>query len=179
LAAQKNLDPVGATANRNNRARAHFRHVANASVAFLFACGGSMPEPSYSSQPVGAFEEVPYAQPPARVELVPERPKNPGAVWVDGEWDWTGARWAWQYGRWVVPPAGATYSKWAVIRRSDGVLLFAPGVFRDRKGAEVPSPPSIAVARARDEDIVDAEGRTERTAPNVRPEVGTPPASKP
>jgi len=149
----------------------------SATVAFLLACAGSLPEPTYSSQPVSAFEEVQSAPPPARVELVPERPKNPNAVWIDGEWDWTGARWAWQHGRWVVPPPGATYSKWAILRRSDGVLLFASGVFRDRRGSPIPSPPSLAVARARDEDVVDAEGRTERTAPNVRPEVGEPSAS--
>jgi hypothetical protein len=156
----------------------YFRHVAYIGVAFLLACGSSLPEPMYSSQPVGAFQEVPNAPPPARVELVPERPENSKAVWIDGEWDWTGARWAWQYGRWVVPPPGSTYSTWAVIRRSDGVLLFAPGVFRDRRGLEVQSPPSLVVARARDDDVVDAEGKTERTGPNVRPEE-TAPGSKP
>jgi len=169
LAAQKNLH-VGAPARQGNERAVHFCHVANVIVAFLLACAGSLPEPSYSSQPASAFQEVLYAPPPARV---PGRPKNSSAVWIDGEWDWTGARWAWQYGHWVVPPAGATYSKWAVTRRSDGVLLFASGTFRDRRGSEIPSPPSLAVARARDEDVVDVEGKTEPTGPNVRPEVGS------
>jgi hypothetical protein len=172
LAARKNPHVVSARKKHGNGRRVRFRHVNNLAVAFLLACGGSLPEPLYSSQPASAFQEVPSAPPPARVELGPERPENSNAVWIDGEWDWTGARWAWQYGRWVVPPAGATYSTWAVARRSDGVLLFAPGVFRDRRGLEVPSPPSLAVARARDDDVVDVEGKTQQTGPNVRPEEG-------
>jgi hypothetical protein len=144
--------------------------VANFNVAFLFACSSSLPEPSYSSQPANAFEEVQFAPPPARVELVPGRPKDSRAVWVDGEWDWTGARWAWQYGRWVVPPAGATYSKWTVVRRKDGVLMFAPGIFRGVKGSPLPPPAPLSVARARDEDVIDTEGTTEQTGPNIRPE---------
>jgi hypothetical protein len=163
----------------NARGAMHIRHVTNVAVAFLFACSGSLPEPTYSSQPASAFEEIPYPPPPARVEIVPDRPKNSDAVWIDGEWDWTGARWAWQYGRWVVPPQGATFSKWVVARRSDGVLLLASGVFRDRKGSEITSPTPLSVARARDEDVIDAEGKTKSTGPNLRPEEGPQPDSRP
>lgn len=167
-----------ARASKTYRALARLRRVANLNVAFLLGCAGSLPEPPYAPQAPGAYEEVQFAPPPARVELVPERPKDSRAVWVDGEWNWTGARWAWQYGRWVVPPVGATYSKWVVARRSDGVLMFAPGVFKDSKGAALPSPPPLAIARARDEDVIDTEGTTEQTGPNIRPET-TPRAPAP
>lgn len=149
--------------------------VTNLTVAFmLFSCSSAFPEPRYTPQPASAFEEVAFAPPPARVELVPPRPETPGAVWIDGEWDWTGSRWAWRYGRWVVPASGSTYSKWATVRRQDGVLLFAPGMFRDSRGMEVASPPSLAVARARDEGVIDLEGNTERTGPNENPETNPP-----
>src|ERR1041384_1320083 len=153
------------------------RRVAAFAVALFHAsCGGSLPEPVYSSQPDAAFDEVPFAPPPARVELVPARPSDRRAVWLDGEWTWTGLRWAWQYGSWVVPPGGgATYSMWTLIRRRDGALLFAPGTFRAANGSELSSPPALSVAKARDEDVVDPEGRTERTAPNVPPEGSAPP----
>src|SRR5206468_1301667 len=133
-----------------------------------------LPEPTFSPQQTRDFEEVPFAPPPARVEIIPPRPPNAGTVWIDGEWEWNGTKWGWQYGHWVVAPPSASYSKWATVRRrSDGVLFFAPGVWRSRNGAELPPPPPLAVARARDESIVNPEGKTERTAPNVNPE-GTP-----
>lgn len=147
--------------------------IVSLTVAFASTgCAHSVPEPAYSAQPNGAFEEVDSAPPPARVEMVPKRPADRGAVWIDGEWNWTGRRWAWQYGRWVVPPPGATYSQWATVRRSDGVLLFAPGKFRNEKGRELPSPPALAVARAHDEGVIDAEGNVERAGPNIVPDDG-------
>jgi hypothetical protein len=150
-------------------------HVTNLTAAlFLSACAGSIPEPPYSPQPEESFEEIQSPPPPARVEVVPARPKNPNAVWLDGEWDWTGTRWAWQFGRWVALPPGATYAKWETKRRADGVLIFAPGAFRDPKGRELEPPAAIAIAHARDEEVIDVEGRTERTGPNVTPERTTP-----
>jgi WXXGXW repeat (2 copies) len=125
-------------------------------VAFLLlGCAGSLPEPGYSPQPDGAFEVVQSAPPPARIELVPGRPKNADAVWIDGEWRLSDSRWVWQNGRWVEPPRGATYSKWATKKRADGALLFAPGAFRDRKGAPLATPQPLSVGQTTDDGAGD------------------------
>jgi hypothetical protein len=103
------------------------------------------------------------------VETVPPAP-NAKAVWIDGEWRWTGSRYAWEFGRWVIPPEGARYSKWETKFRADGALLFAEGAFRDARGNELPEPPALAVGRARSEGVTDPEGNRKRTAPNLSPE---------
>jgi hypothetical protein len=149
----------------------HSLHVTNLTVAlFLSACAGSVPEPPFSPQPEESFDEIDAPPPPARVEVIPARPKNPYAVWIDGEWDFTGTRWAWQFGRWVALPPGATYAKWETKRRADGALLYASGAFRDQKGREIAPPTPLSVARARDEEVIDVEGRAQRTGPNETPE---------
>ncbi|HEX4337543.1 MAG TPA: YXWGXW repeat-containing protein [Polyangiaceae bacterium] len=137
-------------------------------------CGGSsVPEPTHPDpKPLktGEAAEVPFPPPPARVEFIPDKPRA-GAVWVDGEWSWTGRRWAWTYGKWVLPPADATFAPWKTVRSNDGTLLFVAGIWHDEKGAEIPDPEPLAVGRAREENVVLPPGQTEKTAPNQVPGV--------
>jgi hypothetical protein len=145
-----------------------------AMAVLLVSCGSSLPEPEFAPQPQAEFEEVESSPPPARAEIVPPRPRS-NAVWIDGEWSWDGRRWAWEYGRWVVAPRDARYAKWAAMRRADGILLVAPGSWRNAAGAELVPPRALAIAKAPAGSVVDVEGQNESTAPNVSPE-GTPQA---
>src|ERR1019366_3656594 len=101
--------------------------------------------------------------PPARVEIVPARPTTL-AVWVDGEWIWRRGRWAWLTGRWVMAPAGAVFSPWVSERGAAGRLWFAPGTWRDARGAIIDLP-SLAMASVEAGAVVDADGATETTGP--------------
>src|SRR5262249_19876160 len=97
----------------------------------IVACGHArLPRPPYVQQPTSALVEAPYPPPPARVEVVPDSPRDE-AVWVDGEWTWHGRRWAWRRGRWVVTPSGGAFSPWTTVRNGDGTLYFAEGTWRD------------------------------------------------
>jgi hypothetical protein len=135
-------------------------------------CGGSsLPEPEQATPaPLkqGEAIEVPFPPPPARVEFIPEKP-NSGAVWIDGEWSWTGRRWAWTYGRWVIPPSSATFARWRTARTSDGILLFAPGTWHDERGAQIAEPLPLAVGVAREGEVILPHGQPEKTAPNQVP----------
>jgi hypothetical protein len=141
-------------------------------LAFASGCGGSsLPEPELASPaPLkqGEAVEVPFPPPPARVEFIPQKPRS-GAVWIDGEWSWTGRRWSWTYGRWVIPPAEATFAPWRTARTTDGTLLFAPGAWFDVKRAVVAEPPPLALGAAREEDVILPKGQPEKTAPNQTP----------
>jgi hypothetical protein len=123
--------------------------------------------PTYVPQPTAALVEVTMAPPPARVEMVPDLPSST-AVWVDGEWVWRRSRWAWLPGRWVEQPAGVALSPWVFVRAPDGSLWYAPGVWRDKTGAPIDSPRALAVASVESGAVVNAEGTTETTGPNVR-----------
>ena len=111
------------------------------------ACGGSIPHPRYVGQPTSALVEVPYPPPAARPEGIPPRPSE-SAVWIDGEWRWRRSRWSWKSGRWVAPPPGAAFSPWTSVRRTDGVVFFAPGVWRDARGQALDDPAPLATAVA-------------------------------
>jgi hypothetical protein len=131
------------------------------------SCGSVLPEPETSRHPPDSFIEVPYPPPPSRVEWVPEQPKS-GSVWIDGEWAWIGSRWAWVYGRWVFPlEAPASWARWELVRRGDGSLLFAPGVWHSASGKELTPPASLAVGRASEDSVVGADGEIQPTAPNI------------
>jgi len=147
----------------------HVRHLWRPLTVILLACHPSLPEPARVGQAQSALIQIPYPPPPARVEVVPPQP-NSSAVWIDGEWTWTGRRWAWKYGRWVVPPPGAAYSPWVTVRARDATLYFAPGIWRDASGKEVTAPPALAIAKASQENVVASQGETEETGTNVRPE---------
>jgi len=139
-------------------------------VAALAACGYSkIPRPAYVGQPSSSLVEVRYPPPPARVEIVPDPPRE-GAVWIDGEWTWRGQRWAWKRGRWVMPPPDAAFAPWTSVRNGDGTLYWAEGQWRDRNGKEVPAPTVLALAHASPGEIVNAEGEQVPTGRNILPE---------
>jgi hypothetical protein len=162
---------MGRTGESRRRAR---RTHAAIGIAFALnsGCGGSsLPEPDLAiPAPLkfGEAIEVPFPPPPARVEFIPEKPRS-GAVWIDGEWSWTGRRWSWTYGRWVTPPPSAVFAPWRTARTSDGTLLFAGGTWYDERGAEITEPLPLAIGHAREEDVITPKGQTERTAPNRVP----------
>ena len=129
-------------------------------VLLVSACGSRFPTPPTGPHPAGStnFIDVPFPPPPARVEVVPPAPRDPGAVWVDGEWAWQGKRWAWLPGGWVVPPRGAYFAPWLVYRLDNGRLLFAPGAWHAAKGDRLPNPVVLDAAR---------NGLDDQTAPAV------------
>ena len=131
------------------------------------ACGVSrLPAPAYVAHPTSALVEVPYPPPPARVEYVPERPKDGNMVWLDGEWTWRGRRWGWKAGRWVVPPADAKFSPWTDVRDDRGTLSAAEGAGRDSKGVPLADPAPFTLAKTTAGTLVSADGEPITTAPN-------------
>ncbi len=133
------------------------------------ACGSSgIPAPPYAPQPTSALAEVPYPPPPARVERVPASPRR-NATWVDGEWTWRGRRWLWVRGRWVVPPAGARFSPWAMVRAKDGTLWEARGAWRDARGAAIDAPAPLAEADPSEAAVVDSFGDLHAPGRSLRP----------
>jgi hypothetical protein len=110
------------------------------STLLVAACGASLPSPAHGTTPRDAFVEVPSPPPPAQLERMPDRPRG-DPVWVEGSWDWTGARWRWKDGGWFErPAAGVVYTDWQTLRPEGIRLLFAPAMWRNGSGAEVPAP---------------------------------------
>jgi hypothetical protein len=136
----------------------------------LAACGSRIPQPPTTAQPSSALVEVDYPPPPARVEMVPKQPSD-DAVWVNGEWLWSGRRWSWRAGMWAVSPKNAAYARRILVRRGDGKLFYAPGTWRDAEGREVPAPPE-KLARASSGAVTNPEGETEPTGADVHPDAG-------
>jgi hypothetical protein len=136
-------------------------------LVWFIACGESVPHPAYVRQPTSALMQVGYPPPPARVEFVPKQPSK-DAVWIDGEWQWQGRRWAWRIGRWVVPPAGARFAPWMMVRDAAGVVYYAEGTWRNAKEEEVPEPAPVATGRPTISDVFDPEGETEPTGRTIR-----------
>jgi hypothetical protein len=128
-------------------------------VIVCAACGAPVHLPPYRPQPTAALEAIPSRPPPARVEVVPPAPRS-DAVWIDGEWTWRASRWSWIRGRWVLPPNGARYSPWVLVRAPNGSLYEAHGVWRDARGNPIAPPRPLASAEVSDDAIVDAEGNT-------------------
>ena len=135
---------------------------ARMSLFVLCACGGDLPRPAYVGQHSDALTPVQYPPPPARVEFVPKRPTH-RAVWIDGEWVWQGRRWSWRTGRWVVPPAGAGFSPWTMVRGEDGTTYYAGGTWRDAHGRILTAPTALALAKANSGEIDEPGGEVEQT----------------
>jgi hypothetical protein len=111
------------------------------------ACSSSLPTPPETAHPRRAFVEVPYPPPAALVEVVPDRPEESGAVWLDGHWVWRGRYYVWQRGGWLVPPEGSAYATWQSLLANDGRLLFAPGAWYGSDRRPLAPPRVLAVAR--------------------------------
>jgi hypothetical protein len=109
------------------------------------ACGGAVPSPPADPQPSDAYETVPYPPPSALIEIVPPAP-NPEARWIDGYWVWRGRYYVWERGGWVLPPDGATVSKWDARYLDDGTLLYAPTVWYDARDRPMSPPPFLLPA---------------------------------
>ncbi len=129
---------------------------------FQAGCGHSLPSPTVVPHPASAPVVVPSEPPPGLVETLPPRPVD-GAVWVDGAWTWARRRWTWLPGSWSVPPPGATYSLWMVVRAPDGAVYFAAGGWRDVQGEAIPAPKPLAVAEVAPFPLITrADGETTR-----------------
>jgi hypothetical protein len=147
-----------------------------AACTVLAACSSAAqrPGPTLIAQPRAAFVPVPYPPPPARVEVVPAAPR-PDAIWIGGEWDYRFRRWIWTYGRWIIPPSGARYARWKLVRDVRGEISFAPGSWRDAGGEVIEAPPALATARARENDVVEEDGSQQVVGPNREPPPPSPP----
>jgi hypothetical protein len=93
-------------------------------------CSRNLPTPFIGphrgEQPIA----VPYPPPPARVEIIPDRPASPkGTVWIDGEWSFQAHRWVWIPGRWQLPVIGAYYAPGTTARLADGTLAWFPATW--------------------------------------------------
>jgi hypothetical protein len=84
----------------------------------------------YQPPPPPVDEDVtPQAPPPPLAEERPESP-FPGAVWIPGNWHWSGQQHVWVAGRWSAQPAGHRWDadKWA--KRKDGKYVHNQGQWR-------------------------------------------------
>lgn len=142
-------------------------------TVLLIACSSELPRPRLAAHSTADLAMVPFPPPPARVEFVPPMPHD-DAVWIDGQWRWTGREWAWIYGAWVLPPPGAGYSPWTAVRNREGVLFHAPGAWRDSSGRILREPAILARGRASDESVIEDEGILEDTGPNIPPNKAAP-----
>ncbi len=144
-------------------------------AGILLSCAAPrLPAPTYVGQPTSALQEAAYPPPPARVEHIPDLPKEKeGAVWIDGEWTWQGRRWAWKQGRWVMPPSGGRFSPWTSTRDKTGLYYVAEGKWRDAQGRELPDPTPVALGHTRSGPVTDPEGDTVQPTPNVAPDTAS------
>jgi hypothetical protein len=111
------------------------------------ACSSSLPAPPATAHPKRAFLEVPYPPPAALVEVVPERPKDDAAVWLDGHWVWRGRYYVWQRGGWVIPPENGAYAAWQSVLAKAGRIVCAPSAWYGPDGRPLPPPKVLTVAR--------------------------------
>lgn len=107
-------------------------------------CGGSVPRPPLAPVAAADYVQVAAAPGPARVEELPPSPRK-GAVWVDGQWSFTGAGYRWEPGAWVMVPPGARFAPAVVVRREkDDVLFFARASWKGEDGRTVDPPEALA-----------------------------------
>jgi len=120
------------------------------------ACGGSLPEPEFRTQPLKAFEEVPYPPPAPLAEAVP-RLEGDRAVWIDGYWAWRGSKYTWLRGGWVLPPAGARYAPWQLRYRDDGALFFAQPSWYGPNDVRLRKPETLLPARTPSDEVTSED----------------------
>lgn len=96
------------------------------------------PDPSQVYQPPAppVQDVVVVAPPPPAIEEVrPPMPFN-GAVWIPGNWTWSGGQHLWVAGRWSAQPSGFSWEPQHWDRRDDGRWAQRPGHWehRDERG---------------------------------------------
>jgi hypothetical protein len=138
----------------------HGQHWRCAAI-FAVGCGGALPAPAATEHPLGAYIEVPYPPPAALAETVPDRPKTPGVVWIDGEWAYHGESFVWRRGGWVVPPPASRFAAWRTWYRRDGRLMMAGGTWYDSKHERL-RPPVLLVPAYTPPNQVTSELQTGR-----------------
>jgi surface antigen len=125
-------------------------------VLLTTACSGSLPRPDRVQVKTGDYVAVQRAPREVPVEVVPPQPQK-GAVWLDGTWEVSQDRFRWKAGAWVIPPPGAKYARWVLIRRNgDGQLFFAPSYWTNNAG-KLPDPPPLLRAKTRTGDTSPEE----------------------
>lgn len=141
------------------------------------SCGTSaLPRPPYTAHASVDLVAVPYSPPPARIEVIPDTPDS-RAVWLDGEWTWTGRRWSWRRGRWVIPPQGAAFAPWQVVRDPKGSLYLAQGSWRATAKPDagvIEDPVAVGEAKGSRLPVVNLDGEDEPTGADVRSERAAP-----
>jgi len=102
------------------------------------ACAPTTPTPALASHSLDNPITVPYPPPTPRVEELGERPSET-AVWVDGQWRFTGGGYAWSPGAWVEPRPGWAYAPPTLVRLRNGELVYYEGQWKEptsEEGAE-------------------------------------------
>jgi hypothetical protein len=61
----------------------------------------------------------------------------PGAVWIDGYWQWRGETWVWIDGSWEAPPAAEAVWVAPAQVTIGGTVVIRPGGWIDRAGKRV------------------------------------------
>ncbi len=91
------------------------------------------PTQAYQPPPPPVEEVIVDAPPPA--PIVEVRPAVPfeGAIWIPGNWHWSGARYVWAAGRWSPRPAGYGWQEHRWERRPDGRYAQRPGHWLPRE----------------------------------------------
>ena len=56
---------------------------------------------------------------------------QPGRVWIEGHWDWTGDRWVWTDGMWIADQPGFVWIQGGWYP-NEGRYYFRPGHWRRR-----------------------------------------------
>lgn len=141
----------------------------------MSACGTpSLPGPRLAAHTSSDLVPVATPAPPAKVEIVPPRPRQVGAVWIDGEWTYRGRRARWRRGRWVVPPDGARFAPWTQVRGPDAQLYFAPSKWVDSSGNDVSAPPALVEADPSKTTVLNELGEEEDVGRDVSDDAGPP-----
>ena len=67
-----------------------------------------------------------------------------------------------------MPPRGARFAPWALVRDADGAIYYAVGAWRDANSQEVADPQAISTATSSAGEVVNPEGEREHTGQTIR-----------
>ncbi len=74
----------------------------------------------------GFTTHAPSAPPALRTEQAPP-PSFAGAVWIPGQWQWSGREWVWVAGAWRLPPTRGFHWRAAAWRVGPSGVVLVPG----------------------------------------------------